>query len=111
MKKINEILNLSTDFSKKGKCKNCIACCTPDVLITKEEYDLLKSKLSLEMISDIRVTLNKTINLYCPFADLKNKKCKIYNKRPFACRLYHCNKKKIHRNIISNIENIKQEIK
>lgn len=107
MKKINEILKLSTDFSKKGKCKNCIACCTPDVLITKEEYLLLKSKLSPEVVSNIRETLDKRINLYCPFVDLKNKKCKVYNERPFACRIYHCNQKRIKKNIISNAENMK----
>lgn len=91
-------LNMGKDLSKNGKCKNCIGCCGIDIPLTFEEMLFLKNKLNQNPILKEKLIKEYTkekgnIIAYCPFVDLKKKKCSIYSERPLICKIYHCNKK------------------
>lgn len=84
-------------YSKNGNCDNCTECCTVNLPLTKEEFNYLKKLITKEKINEYKLNINMgTIDLRCPFLkfhNMENRKgeCTIYDKRPYICRVYHCN--------------------
>ena len=82
-------------YTKEGRCSNCGNCCTELIPITNNELKLIKAYVKekhIEPFSDVLFDLDGkfSINLLCPFRDMENKKCMIYEVRPKICRLFKC---------------------
>lgn len=82
-------------------CENCNECCSMTTSITDKELEeiLLYIQSDQKLLNKIKnkiMHLNyllikkETINFKCLFTSEKDKKCMIYEVRPFACREFHC---------------------
>lgn len=81
------------DMTVDGKCSNCGACCTSFLPLTKHEYRRIVAYLKDNPdITEERHLENGSLHVLCPFRDEVNKRCKIYEVRPFVCRNFICNK-------------------
>lgn len=90
------------DFSKNGECSRCCHCCGPLIPLTMREAnkmkELYKTDEYIRRVVDRNCSIvynDETgefdrINLICPFADLEEHKCSIYNDRPQVCRVFRC---------------------
>ena len=90
------------DFSKNGECSRCCHCCGPLIPLTMKEAnkmkELYKTNEYVRRVVDrnCSIVYNEEtgefdrINLVCPFADLEEHKCSIYNDRPQVCRVFRC---------------------
>lgn len=90
------------DFSKNGECSRCCHCCGPLIPLTMREANKMKELYKTDEY--VRRVVNRNcsivyneetgefdrINLICPFADLEEHKCSIYNDRPQVCRVFRC---------------------
>lgn len=84
----NKCINYCID----GRCSNCGNCCTEMIPLTVSEVKLIKAYVKEKHIEpDYEVFSDKGINLLCPFRDMENHKCKIYEVRPKICRVFKCN--------------------
>lgn len=83
---------LVKDSTVDGKCSNCGECCTEFVPLTKSEYKNIKEYLKRhpEITNEQHIT-PEGLHVLCPFRDRENKRCKIYEVRPFVCRRFICN--------------------
>ena len=92
------------DKTINNKCSKCGQCCGIFIPMTMPEIYKIKNYVKdNNIIPENRIVGNK-IELRCPFLDLKNHKCKIYEVRPFVCRDFICNRKnwKKFRNLYMN---------
>lgn len=96
-------LNTTITAYNNPKCIDCNECCSMTTSITDKELIVI-----LEYIKSNKKLFNKiknkimyfnylyiqkeTINFKCLFSD-KDKKCMIYEIRPFACMEFHCDSK------------------
>jgi len=81
-----------TDYTIKGKCSNCGACCGDLVMISKKEIETIKNYIEKNQIKEQPYRFyNGKIILTCPFRDEENKKCTIYPVRPSMCKEFKCN--------------------
>ena len=88
------------DCSVNGECSRCCHCCGPLIPLTMREANRMKQlykedKNVREVVErNCSIIKNKeggfNINLCCPFADLVNHRCSIYNDRPQVCRVFRC---------------------
>lgn len=90
------------DFSKNGECSRCCHCCGPLIPLTMKEANKMKALYKTD--EHVRRVVNRNcsivyneetgefdrINLVCPFADLEEHKCSIYDDRPQVCRVFRC---------------------
>ena len=90
------------DFSKNGECSRCCHCCGPLIPLTMKEANKMKELYKTD--EHVRRVVNRNcsivyneetgefdrINLVCPFADLEEHKCSIYDDRPQVCRVFRC---------------------
>ena len=74
------------------KCFKCGECCRElvEVIITKQEYKLLKKYGKVEVTTNGKGKLK--MKLPCVFQD--GNKCTIYDMRPCMCRMWHCGRVK-----------------
>ena len=84
------------DFSVDGKCSRCCHCCGPVIPLTKTEAEIMILKYKND--DYVKKVVNRNcditsspVNLCCPFADLENHRCSIYDDRPKICRVFKCN--------------------
>lgn len=92
--------NRVVDFSCSGECSRCCHCCGPLLPITMTEANRMKKRYKED--EEVRKVVAKntyierdhtkhvTINLCCPFADLENHRCSIYEDRPEVCKVFKC---------------------
>ena len=90
------------DFSKNGECSRCCHCCGPLIPLTMREANKMKELYKTDeyvrrvVDRNCSIVYNEEtgefdrINLICPFADLEEHKCSIYNDRPQVCRVFRC---------------------
>ena len=90
------------DFSKNGECSRCCHCCGPLIPLTMREANKMKELYKTDEYVRRVVDRNCSIiyneetgefdriNLICPFADLEEHRCSIYNDRPQVCRVFRC---------------------
>lgn len=82
----------------KFKCYRCIHCCffvTPNdyPVLLKEEVNRLRN---LAKKYNVNVTFKKindifymwVINGFCPFYDVKERRCLIHNEKPLSCKIF-----------------------
>ena len=91
--------NRVIDFSKNGECSRCCHCCGPLLPLKLKEAqkmkELYKNNEYVRSVVDYNCTINEDgdgpmIRLCCPFADIENHKCSIYEDRPEICRVFRC---------------------
>lgn len=84
-------------------CVNCSECCTYMLILTDIEYknimNLIKKDRNLKNYINEKLIktnhdlqINQTFDFKCIFSD-ENKKCKIYDNRPYVCKWFHCDNK------------------
>lgn len=75
-------------YTARGSCVGCGECCSRILPITIVEKIVLK-----ELASHIEPRpAEGDIDLTCPFLSEENT-CRIYDKRPYICRTFRCDKK------------------
>ncbi|ACK98461.1 MULTISPECIES: SEC-C metal-binding domain-containing protein [Bacillus cereus group] len=95
-------------LQKNAPCKKgCIACCFQPINIARIEESRIKNKLTKDIKKNINKNhqetkkrnkisipqINKDSSRMryaepCPMLDIDNKKCAVYDNRPFSCRTY-----------------------
>lgn len=79
---------------KNGKCSNCGECCGSGLPITLEEVGIIKKYIKEHNIKPEPLVIErdgqKGFNGMCCFLDQKTNKCKIYEVRPWICRVFQC---------------------
>lgn len=86
---------ISFDLTDHGRCTGCGSCCASVIPVSDAEYDVLEQLVKNGRIqqADHHWPDNGcTVDLTCPFLnpDGGDKKCTIYDKRPYICRCYKC---------------------
>lgn len=85
-------------FIPQDACLKCEGCCRFSEKDSIWQPSLLDEEIKIitkDCVGQDAVLPSKKINTLsfkdyyiCPFFDIENNRCKIYNKRPFECRLY-----------------------
>ncbi|EJR72801.1 SEC-C metal-binding domain-containing protein [Bacillus cereus] len=95
-------------LQKNAPCrKGCIACCFQPIKLATIEESRIRNIISEEIKKNIKNNYKETIKRSkipisqinkdssrikyaepCPLLDLENRKCTVYDERPFACRTY-----------------------
>lgn len=84
------------DYTRNGKCCGCGSCCGRILPVTVDEINTIRQYIKKHGIKKQVHTLNvlsqEQIDFVCPFLDNSkpNKKCTIYEVRPFICRDFLC---------------------
>ena len=79
------------NFTKNGKCTRCGNCCTALLPMTKTEIKTVQKFVKKKRIKIVKHE-GADLDITCPFYDDNEKSCIIYEKRPFICRTFVCNK-------------------
>lgn len=82
------------DFTQDGECSRCGACCSNILPLYKEdikriEQYMKKRDIKENVLPGTAVYNNVAIGV-CPFYNADEKKCDIYNIRPWICREFKC---------------------
>ena len=107
-----EKLVLATNYSRESRtktCLGCIKCCYERIPLTNiDVQNLLKGIYKLKRVKydfytflrdyteifingvEIDIILKRKENNACIFLNEKEKKCEVYNYRPFVCRSFYC---------------------
>lgn len=81
------------DNTINKKCSRCGECCGIFIPITDEEIKIIKNYVKQKnIVPEDRVNDNN-VELRCPFFNVKEYKCNIYEVRPFVCRDFICSRK------------------
>lgn len=85
----------SFDLTDHGRCTSCGSCCASVIPVSDVEYDMLEQLVKNGQIQQADhhwPDTGCTVDLTCPFLnpDGGDKKCTIYDKRPYICRCYKC---------------------
>lgn len=86
----DRIVKVVTEFQAKFHCQKCGKCCESGVGVAMwpHEFHRLK-KLDKHIYKHIVMIGNwYALRLPCVFYNSKKHRCKIYEKRPIACRMY-----------------------
>lgn len=93
----------SINYCKNNECSRCCNCCGAVLPLSKDEIlkmqSLYKNKKEIKELVDDNCSMTygpdgkpDKVFLMCPFVDVKNHRCSIYEDRPKICRLYRCDK-------------------
>jgi hypothetical protein len=113
---LDEKINLiHEEVSGAIDCLKCANCCkTTPTTFTHEDVSRASKSMGMSRKSFIKKYLiddydegYTTINVPCPFLNLEDNKCKIYDKRPQACHSFpHTGKKNVLNRLHAHINNI-----
>lgn len=83
------------NLTKDGKCTGCGSCCSNYLVMSRKEIRDIRRYIRKHKIEACKRNLplaGAAIDMTCPFLDLGrgNKKCTIYEVRPFVCRKFIC---------------------
>lgn len=82
------------DFTNDGECSRCGACCSTYLPMTMAEFKALKRWARKHRFKPIVPAIingvDIGINANCPFLDLDNHKCVVYDIRPEVCQKFNC---------------------
>ncbi len=81
------------DNTINKKCSRCGECCGIFIPVTDKEIKIIKNYVKQKNIVPEERISGNNIELRCPFFNIKEHKCNIYEVRPFACRDFLCNRK------------------
>lgn len=74
-----------------GECSKCGGCCGRYLPLTNKDIQKVKYIVKTKGIQPQRAKITVFEDLTCPFLT-KDRKCIIYNHRPYICQIYQCNK-------------------
>ena len=83
--------NQVTDFTVKGRCSQCGACCSDFLPLSKREIKAIRDYIEKNGIKEQRHNGLNVADFTCPFRDEANRKCLVYPVRPEICRAFMCN--------------------
>lgn len=88
-----------TDFTHNGNCSECGNCCTNMLPIGASEIPRIRAYIKKNHIRPHVLCLplaSPVLDITCPFlkTDTKEKRCMIYDVRPFICRHFICSRSK-----------------
>ena len=96
VKKIYKFIDNHNDemFKKDTVCtKGCAYCCYMNVDVTEVEASYIveytKRPLNGNINNSVYADIAKHSGIPCPFLDIHNSSCSIYDVRPSVCRMYH----------------------
>lgn len=96
VKKIYKFIDNHNDelFKKDTVCaKGCANCCYMNVDVTEVEASYISESTKRPVNANINSSAYADISKYsgvpCPFLDISNSFCTIYDFRPSVCRMYH----------------------
>lgn len=98
MSLMNELINSEDKIQNNtinNNCSRCGECCALFVPFTKNELEIIRKYVKENNIKPTN-RINKLTNQFdakCPFYNYKEKKCNIYEVRPYACRDFICSRK------------------
>lgn len=73
---------------KPFKCEDCIECCA-NAYVTAKEMVKIRRYLRQQPTEDLqRLKDQERKPGVCPFADIENKRCTVYEVRPWVCRKF-----------------------
>lgn len=81
------------DNTCNGQCSRCGDCCGLFIPITKEELSIVKSYVEKNNIKPENRIVGNAFKAHCCFYNEKEKKCNIYEVRPFVCQDFKCSRK------------------
>ena len=88
-----------TNFCRDGSCSGCGQCCSALLPVKEKELRTIRKYIKKHNIKTVKHTYNflneqPMIDLTCPFLSNEdtNKKCLIYEVRPFICKEFRCDK-------------------
>lgn len=84
------------DFTINKHCSRCGSCCGLFIPFTEKELQVIKSYVEKNNIKSYNKRLNIETDAFegnCCFYDKDNKKCMIYEVRPYVCRDFICSRK------------------
>lgn len=84
----------SEDFTCNGKCSKCGSCCSNLLPLTDQEISNLKQIIKKRKLKPYSHLVFNGYDMTCPFLNEKNQ-CSIYKDRPYICKIYKCDKRKI----------------
>ena len=89
------------NFECNGRCSRCGECCTPMLPLTLDEYHTIKNYIEEHDIKCEEFVQPEGVYVRCPFYNIKERKCNIYEVRPEVCKAFRCSfdKKKVADNI------------
>ena len=95
-KTFDEVNRSATDFTVNGKCSNCGECCSAVLPISNRKLKRIKEYVRKHNIKPhLNVMINADIDITCPFRNEKEKKCDIYEVRPWVCQKFICSNAKV----------------
>ncbi|WP_052476297.1 YkgJ family cysteine cluster protein [Cohnella kolymensis] len=79
---------MATTNTKPFSCDNCIECCANVPVSAKEMVTIRRAVRAMpqEQIDRLRGQTRKTGA--CPLVDVENKRCTVYEARPWLCRMF-----------------------
>lgn len=77
----------------KGLCSRCGDCCGMFIPFTEKELSIIKEYVSKHNIQPTNRFTIAGMEARCCFFNEKEKKCNIYEARPFVCRDFKCDHK------------------
>ena len=84
------------NFTINNHCSRCGSCCGLFIPFTEKELQVIKSYVKTNNIKPYNKRLNIETDAFegnCCFYDKDNKKCMIYEVRPYVCRDFICSRK------------------
>jgi len=96
VKRIYKFIDNHNDemFKKDTVCaRGCSFCCYMNVDVTEVEASYIaeytKRPLNENINNSVHADISKYSGVPCPFLDIHNGSCTIYDFRPTVCRMYH----------------------
>lgn len=82
-----------TTKNTQKHCKHCGRCCTDVLLLTEAEINAIKKRVKQQKLTNHtpRHIGNERVET-CPFLDVANNTCDIYDIRPQICQNFYCYK-------------------
>lgn len=83
------------DYTVDGECSNCGACCSNFLPVSGKEVKAIHRFIAKRGVKEKRhiiPTVEKVIDLMCPFRDNAERRCVIYPVRPAICKDFRCDK-------------------
>ena len=81
------------NYTNNGECSKCGACCGCFLPLSSKEIKQIKRLVRVKNIEPHKLpAVCISIDMTCPFLNLDTNLCNIYDKRPYICRSFKCDK-------------------
>lgn len=84
---LSELNKNTTNFTQNGQCSNCGECCSHILPVSNTEIKRIRRYITKH---HVKPHYHK-YKILCPFRNEAEKKCNIYEVRPWICQRFICN--------------------